>query len=203
MVVDIEEGLTGIRRYGFAFGSDSGLIGQLGLEQRNFDYTDWPESFEEFITMKSFRGAGQTLKVALEPGTVESSYSITLTEPYLNDKPTSLDIGGSSWERWQESHDEQKTKGFIGLEKEAVPSLDSPICQVVTTDFELVSDLLDAEHDAFFVLRVQPVPKGRAEVHPVEGFIVVDVGSHDTKFRVLFFADIACEIDRLVIQELL
>ncbi|MHC4568192.1 MAG: BamA/OMP85 family outer membrane protein [Planctomycetota bacterium] len=116
-VVDVQEGLTGTRRYGVAFGSDSGLIGQFGLEQRNFDYSDWPESFGDFITMKSFKGAGQTLKVALEPGTLESSYSITFTEPYLNDKPTSLEVAGSSWERWQESHDERKTKGFIGLRK--------------------------------------------------------------------------------------
>ncbi|UCE49144.1 MAG: BamA/TamA family outer membrane protein, partial [Phycisphaerales bacterium] len=116
-IVDIQEGLTGMRNPSIAMGSDTGLIGRFVLEQRNFDLTDWPESFGEFITMKSFKGAGQRLRVALEPGTVVSSYSITFIEPYLNDKPTSLEISGSSWERWQESHDEHKTRGFIGLEK--------------------------------------------------------------------------------------
>jgi outer membrane protein insertion porin family len=116
-VVDVREGLTGMRNPGIAFGSDSGLTGQFVLEQRNFDYTDWPESFGELITMKCFKGAGQRLKIDLRPGTVVSSYSVTFTEPFLNDKPTSLEVAGSSWERWQESHDELKTKGSIGLRK--------------------------------------------------------------------------------------
>ena len=116
-VVDVEEGLTGMWNPGIAVGSDSGVIGRLIWQQRNFDYTDWPESLDEFITMKSFKGAGQSLRVALEPGTIVSYYSVTFTEPYLNDKPTSLDISGSSWERWRESYDEKRIKGFVGLEK--------------------------------------------------------------------------------------
>lgn len=116
-VVDVKEGLTGMWNPGIAVGSDSGVIGRLIWQQRNFDYTDWPESFGEFITMKAFKGAGQSLRVTLEPGTVVSYYAVTFTEPYLNDKPTSLDITGSSWERWRESYDEQRTKGFVGLAK--------------------------------------------------------------------------------------
>ena len=116
-VVDVTEGLTGMWNPGIAVGSDSGVIGRLIWQQRNFDYTDWPESLDEFITMKSFKGAGQSLRVALEPGTIVSYYSVTFTEPYLNDKPTSLDISGSSWERWRESYDEKRIKGFVGLEK--------------------------------------------------------------------------------------
>ena len=116
-IVDIKEGMTGMLNPGVAIGSDSGVIGQLIWQQRNFDITDWPESFGDFITMKSFKGAGQSLRVALEPGTEVSYYSVTFSEPYLNDRPTSLDIVGSSWERWRESYDEQRTKGYVGLEK--------------------------------------------------------------------------------------
>jgi len=114
--VDIKEGLTGMWNPGVAIGSDSGIIGQLLWQQRNFDIHDWPESFGEFITMNAFKGAGQSLRVALEPGTVVSYYSVTFTEPYLNDKPTSLDVAGSSWERWLESHDEKRAKGYFGFE---------------------------------------------------------------------------------------
>jgi outer membrane protein insertion porin family len=46
-----------------------------------------------------------------------SSYSISFTEPYLNDKPVSLDLVGSSWERWRESYNEDRLKGFVGLDK--------------------------------------------------------------------------------------
>ncbi|HCO94268.1 MAG TPA: hypothetical protein DIU00_10000, partial [Phycisphaerales bacterium] len=116
-IVDIKEGMTGIVNPGIAMGSDSGVIGQLIWQQRNFDVQDWPENFEEFITMRSFTGAGQSLRVALEPGTVVSYYSVTFTEPYFQDKPTSLDVVGSSWERWRESHNEKKKKGYVGFEK--------------------------------------------------------------------------------------
>jgi outer membrane protein assembly factor BamA len=116
-IVDIKEGLTGMLNPGVAIGSDSGVIGRLIWHQRNFDFADWPESFEDLITMKAFKGAGQSLRVALEPGTEVSYYSVTFTEPYLNDRPTSLNVVGSSWERWHESHDERKTKGYVGFEK--------------------------------------------------------------------------------------
>ena len=116
-VVDIKEGLTGMWNPGVAVGSDSGVIGQLIWQQRNFDITDWPESFEEFITMRSFKGAGQSLRIALEPGTQVSYYSVTFTEPYFRDKPTSLDVVGSSFERWRESYDEKREKGYFGFEQ--------------------------------------------------------------------------------------
>ena len=116
-IVDITEGLTGMWNPGVAVGSDSGVIGQLIWEQRNFDIQDWPESLEEFITMRAFKGAGQSLRVALQPGTYVSYYSVTFTEPYFQDKPTSLDVIGSSFERWRESYDEKRGKVYVGFEQ--------------------------------------------------------------------------------------
>lgn len=140
-VVDIKEGMTGMLNPGVAVGSDSGIIGQLIVEQRNFDITDWPDSFEEFITMQGFKGGGQSLRIALEPGTVVSYYSIAFREPYFQDKPTSLDVGGSSWERWRESYDEQRTKGYFGFEKRLKnrwrPSLDFRVENVEVGDLDI------------------------------------------------------------------
>jgi len=116
-LVDVREGLTGMWNPGVAVGSDSGVIGQLIWQQRNFDIHDWPESLDEFITMRSFKGAGQSLRVALEPGTHVSYYSATFTEPYFQDKPTSLDVVGSSFERWRDSHDEKRKKLSVGFER--------------------------------------------------------------------------------------
>jgi outer membrane protein assembly complex protein YaeT len=115
--VSIIEGQTGSVMLGAGVGSDSGVIGQLVFDQRNFDIHDMPESFGEFITGKAFKGAGQALRIAFQPGTDVSQYSISFTEPYLNDKPVSLDVIGSSYERWQESYDEKRTKGYVGFEK--------------------------------------------------------------------------------------
>jgi len=115
--VDVKEGLTGMWSPGVAISSDSGVIGRLIFQQRNFDIKDWPESFGEFITMKAFRGAGQTLRVALEPGTEVSQYSIAFTEPYFRDKPTSMDVVGSSYERGRESYDEGRLRSYLGFEQ--------------------------------------------------------------------------------------
>ncbi len=140
-VVDIKEGMTGMLNPGVAVGSDSGIIGQLIVEQRNFDVTDWPETFEEFVTMQAFKGGGQTLRIALQPGTVVSYYSVNFTEPYFMDRPTSLDVGGSSWERWRESYDEQRTKGYFGFEKRLKnrwrPSLDFRVENVEVGDLDI------------------------------------------------------------------
>jgi outer membrane protein insertion porin family len=121
--VDIKEGQTGSLMFAGGVSSDSDVIGQMILEQRNFDITDWPESFGEFITGNAFKGAGQTMALRLSPGTIVSEYSLSFTEPYFQDKPISLNLVGSSWDREierrgdNELYDESRTKGYVGLEK--------------------------------------------------------------------------------------
>lgn len=150
-VVDIKEGLTGMWNPGIAVGSDSGVLGQLILQQRNFDVTDWPESFDEFITMRAFKGAGQSLRIALEPGTQVSYYSVTFTEPYFRDKPTSLDVVGSSFERWRESYDEKRKKAYFGFEQRLKnrwrPSFGFRVedVKVNDLDFDAPQEIIDFE----------------------------------------------------------
>ena len=97
--------------------SDAGVVGQIVFEQRNFDISDWPQDWSEFFHGKAFKGAGQRLRIALEPGTEVSQYSVTFTEPYLMDKPISMDVTGAYWTRWQESYDETRTKGIVGFDR--------------------------------------------------------------------------------------
>ncbi|MFA5252404.1 MAG: outer membrane protein assembly factor BamA [Phycisphaerae bacterium] len=115
--VSVIEGRTGMVMLGAGISSDSGIIGQVIFEQRNFDIKDWPKSFSELATGKAFRGAGQTLRISLQPGTEVSEYSIDFTEPYFMGKPISLDLAGSNWERGRESYDEQRLKGALGFDK--------------------------------------------------------------------------------------
>jgi outer membrane protein insertion porin family len=150
-IVDIKEGLTGIWNPGIMVGSDNGVNGQLIWQQRNFDILDWPESFDEFITMQSFKGAGQSLRVALEPGTRASYYSVTFTEPYFQDKPTSLDVKGSIFERRMESYDEKRKKGYIGFEERLKnhwrPSLGFRVenVEVVDLDYDAPQEIIDVK----------------------------------------------------------
>ena len=115
--VSIIEGQTGMVMLGAGVTSDSGAIGQLIFEQRNFDIADWPKSFSEFITGRAFRGAGQNMRIVLQPGTEVSEYLVEFSEPYFLNKPVSLNLIGSSWERGRESYDENRLKGYVGLDK--------------------------------------------------------------------------------------
>jgi outer membrane protein insertion porin family len=150
-LVGIKEGLTGMWNPGIAVGSDSGVVGQLIWQQRNFDYADWPESLDEFITMRAFKGAGQNLRVALQPGTHMSYYSVTFTEPYFQDKPTSLDVVGSSFERWRKSHNEKRKKAYIGFEQRLKnrwrPSFGFRVenVEVVDLDFDAPQEIIDVK----------------------------------------------------------
>jgi outer membrane protein insertion porin family len=116
-LVTIKEGQTGSVMLGAGVASDSGVIGQISLDQRNFDITDVPDSWGELFTGKAFRGAGQRMRLSASPGTRVSTYLISFTEPYLYDQPMSLNVSGSLFERWRESYDEGRQTGTIGLDK--------------------------------------------------------------------------------------
>ena len=114
--VDITEGMTGMIMPGVGISSDTGFNGSLVYQQRNFDIMDWPESLKEFFTMKSFRGAGQTLRMNLNPGTYRSTYSISFSDPYFLDRPISFDLTGQKNIRFLEAYDEDRLGGFVGFE---------------------------------------------------------------------------------------
>lgn len=151
--VDIKEGRTGLIMFGGGISSDSDIIGQLVWQQRNFDITDWPESFGDFITGQAFKGAGQSLRVALNPGTQVSTYSVSFREPYFRDKPTSFGVTGLKWARWRESYDEERTKGDIGFENRYKSKWRTNLgfrvenVDVVNLDYDAPQEIIDAKGD--------------------------------------------------------
>ncbi|MFC1764021.1 outer membrane protein assembly factor BamA [Planctomycetota bacterium] len=114
--VDMTEGMTGMIMPGVGISSDDGLIGQLIYQQRNFDISDWPQSWKDFFTMQGFRGAGQSLRIALEPGTQVSRYSLEFSDPYFRDKPMDFTLAVRSFERWWDAYDEGRIAGSVGFE---------------------------------------------------------------------------------------
>jgi len=115
--VDVKEGMTGMVSPGIGVSSDLGLSGHIIYRQLNFDIADWPESFEEFITMQAFKGAGQSLEISLAPGTEVSMYTVDFSDPYWRDRPTSLDVRGSKLTWFRRSHDEDRLRSSIGFEQ--------------------------------------------------------------------------------------
>ena len=81
-----EEERTGSIIFGVGLTSSRGLMGSIIIEERNFSWTDFPESLAELFSLKAFKGAGQTLRVRLEPGTEDSRFSIDYIDPALFDR---------------------------------------------------------------------------------------------------------------------
>lgn len=115
LLMEVRETDTGTVTFLAAVGSDSGLIGSVSIGQRNFDISRTPDSLDELLSRRAFRGGGQDFNITLAPGTDVQTYSISLTEPWLFDTPLSL--GGSLFlrDRVYDEYDESRYGGRLRL----------------------------------------------------------------------------------------
>jgi outer membrane protein insertion porin family len=90
------------------------------LDLKNFDLFDTPRSFEELLRFRSFFGAGQHLRLELQPGTDVNRFRIDFTEPYFLDKPVSLTVSGYLYTRGRDAYDERRAGTTISLGKRFV-----------------------------------------------------------------------------------
>ena len=80
LVVKVKEAKTGSFSFGGGFSSVDRLVGLIELEQRNFDWRNFP----------TFTGAGQDLSLRVEGGTVRRYFDISFTEPWIFGQPLSF-----------------------------------------------------------------------------------------------------------------
>lgn len=114
-LVQVEEAQTVLFLVGVGLSTDSGVLGSLTIENRNFDLWDWPRSPGEFFRGQAFRGDGQRLRFQFEPGTELTRFRIDFTEPYLFDRPVQLGTSFYLFERGREGYDEQRVGTVISL----------------------------------------------------------------------------------------
>jgi outer membrane protein insertion porin family len=114
-LVEVAEGQTGKFLVGAGLSTNTGLIGQLSVEQQNFDIANFPESMDEFLHGQSFKGAGQYFRILLEPGTQLQSYRVTFEEPYMFDTAYSFGNDAYFFTRTRESWDETRIGDIITL----------------------------------------------------------------------------------------
>ncbi|MEY4786417.1 MAG: outer membrane protein assembly factor BamA precursor, partial [Planctomycetota bacterium] len=81
VLVEVKERNTGSISFGVGAGTDTGLAGNIALNQQNFDIADTPQTLDEFVSGRAFRGAGQSFGVAISPGLEVSNYSISFSDP--------------------------------------------------------------------------------------------------------------------------
>ncbi len=116
ILMTVEEGRkAGDFLFGFGVTSNSGLVGSLVLDLKNFDLFDTPRTFSEFIKLKAFHGAGQRMRIEAQPGTEVNRFRIDFTEPYLMDKPVRFDTSVYLFERGRESYDERRAGAHVSI----------------------------------------------------------------------------------------
>ncbi len=88
-------------------------MGAIRLNQRNFDLFDVPDSFDELIRGRAFRGAGQTFDLALQPGLEVSTYSLSISEPALFESDYGMTVTGFFRQREYNEFDEERFGGRV------------------------------------------------------------------------------------------
>ena len=115
VLVEVAEQNTGEISLGATLSSDNGLLGAISITQRNFDATDFPESYGDFFGNRAFRGGGQTFSLTLSPGSRNSSYSVGFTDPFFLDSNYFLDTQLFFNESERDDFEERRSGARIGI----------------------------------------------------------------------------------------
>jgi outer membrane protein insertion porin family len=117
LLVEVTEARTATFGVGAGINSNGGVGANITYEQRNFDLTNWPNSFDEILSDRAFIGAGQNFRITLEPGTQATNASIRFTEPWLFDQPYSFTGEVYYRDRIREDWDETRGGGRVTFGK--------------------------------------------------------------------------------------
>ena len=108
ILVNVHETQTGSLLFGVGVNSDAGLTGSIVLNERNFDILRPPTSFEDLLSGRAFRGAGQEFRIEAVPGTQVQRYTVSFREPSLFDSPYSFAISGYYYDRIYNEYTEER-----------------------------------------------------------------------------------------------
>jgi len=88
-VVRVKEGVTGTVMFGLGISSETGVLGQISLRERNFDISRWPTSWRDLWEGNALRGGGQQLVAELNLGSERSSFVLSFVDPAVQNSPYS------------------------------------------------------------------------------------------------------------------
>ncbi|GHS92238.1 outer membrane protein assembly factor BamA [Planctomycetales bacterium] len=104
VVINVEEVQTGKVTAGFGVSSADPFSANLGIEQRNFDFTNTPSSLKEFLTGKSFIGGGQYAAINGSLGTKSFNTGFDFNNPWVFHHPVNFGFGpywrGYEWDEY-------------------------------------------------------------------------------------------------------
>jgi outer membrane protein insertion porin family len=97
LVVDVKETKTGAFSFGGGYSTVDQFVGFVEVEQKNFDWKNWPY----------FTGAGQNLKVRASIGNLSNGFELSFTEPWMFDYPVSF-----GFDLYRRTHDRDTDSGY-------------------------------------------------------------------------------------------
>ena len=115
LTTNVQEARTGTLNLSFGISSDSGLIGNFVLTERDFDITRWPRSFTRDEWSRAFKGGGQTFRIEASPGSRVSRYMFNFSDPYLLGSDIQLGLDAHYYGRYYPEWDEQRVGGKISF----------------------------------------------------------------------------------------
>lgn len=112
--VDLQETQTGRFLLGVGINSNAGVVGQIMLDERNFDWRRPPRSWQDIVDGTAWRGGGQRFRLEAAPGSQVQRYLASFQEPFFLGTNVSLSLSGSYYDRRYTDWDEQRLGGRIG-----------------------------------------------------------------------------------------
>lgn len=113
--IDVTEGRTGRLMFGVGVNSDAGVVGQLTLQEDNFDIFRFPRSWTDVSNGQAFRGRGQSFRMEAVPGSQVSRYLMSWQDPFFMGTDFSLGLSGFYYNRFFDDWTEDRLGGRISL----------------------------------------------------------------------------------------
>jgi outer membrane protein insertion porin family len=113
--IDVTEARTGRLMFGVGVNSDAGVVGNIVLEENNFDIMRPPRSFADILNGQAWRGGGQSFRIEAVPGSEVSRYLMSWQDPFFLNTDFSFGVSGFYYTRFFEDWDEQRLGGRVSL----------------------------------------------------------------------------------------
>lgn len=113
--IDVTEGRTGRLMFGVGVNSDAGVVGNIVLQEDNFNILRPPRSWADIVNGTAWRGDGQSFRLEMVPGTQVSRYLVSWEDPYFWDTNYSVGVSGFYYNRFFNDWTETREGGRFNV----------------------------------------------------------------------------------------
>ncbi len=113
--VFIPQNPSGRFSIGGTYSSDNNVLGQIILEEHDFDFRAWPRNLRDAFGPYAWRGGGQRFRVEAVPGADLERYLVSWSDPYFRGTDSSLSLSAYLFERQYFDWDEKRVGGRISV----------------------------------------------------------------------------------------